>query len=395
MADGAYIDRDGMHLPDYATTLTALQSKVKAIFGEDLYLEPDSQEGQLVAVFALAQQDTYSLAASVYNAFSPHTAQGAGLSRMVVINGIRRQAASYSTVSVICVGTAGCDIIGGIVEDSAGQKWNLPASVTIPVSGELHVTATAQDIGDVRAAAGVVNKIATPCRGWQSVSNPQAATPGAAVETDAALRSRQAVSTALPSQTVFEGTLGAVGNVAGVTRWRGYENDTNKADANGLPPHSICLVVEGGDSATIAEAIALKKTPGCYTLGDVEVMTRDSKGLPNAIRFYRPKVVRVRLRVTLTPLAGYLSTTGAAIKANLSEYINAMAIGDDVLASRLLTPINAADASGSRTFDVLSIAYTTGDLDDASATWTEGNIPIAFNAAATCKLADISLPGVE
>ena len=395
MADGAYIDRDGMHLPDYATTLTALQAKVKAIFGADLYLEPDSQEGQLVAVFALAQQDVYNLAASVYNAYSPQTAQGVGLSRMVVINGIRRQAASYSTVIVVCVGTAGTIINEGVVEDTAGQKWDLPATVTIPTSGEISVTATAQDIGDVRAAVGEVTKIATPCRGWQSVSNPQAATPGAAVETDATLRARQAVSTALPSLTVFEGTLGAIGNLDGVSRWRGYENDTNAADANGLPPHSICLVVEGGDSDAIAEAVALKKTPGCYTLGDVEVMTRDAKGLPNVIRFYRPTAVRVRLRVTLSPLSGYLSTTGTAIKANLAAYINALAIGDDVLASRLLTPINAADASGARTFDVVSIEYCTGDAPDDAVAWQAGNIAIAFNAAATCVVDDISLPGVE
>lgn len=395
MADGAYIDRDGIHLPDYATTLEALQTQVRGIFGEDIYLDADSQEGQLVAIFALAQQDVYNLAASVYNAYSPQTAQGAGLSRMVAINGIRRQAASYSTVSVTCVGTAGTIISNGAVEDSAGQKWDLPATVTIPTTGEITVTATAQDIGNVRAAVGEVTKIATPCRGWQSVSNPQAATPGAAVETDATLRARQAVSTALPSLTVFEGTLGAIGNLDGVSRWRGYENDTNAADANGLPPHSICLVVEGGDSDAIADAIALKKTPGCYTVGDVEVMTRDAKGLPNVIRFYRPTAVRVRLRVTLSPLSGYLSTTGTAIKANLAAYINALAIGDDVLASRLLTPINAADASGARTFDVLGIEYCTGDASGDVATWLTGNIAIAFNATATCVVDDISLPGVE
>lgn len=395
MADGAYIDRDGIHLPDYATTLEALQTQVRGIFGEDLYLEADSQDGQLVAIFALAQQDVYNLAASVYNAYSPQTAQGAGLSRMVVINGIRRQAASYSTVLVTCVGTAGASINAGIVEDTAGQKWDLPATVTIPSTGEITVTATAQDMGDVRAAAGEVNKIATPSRGWQSVSNPQAATPGAAVETDATLRGRQAVSTALPSQTVFEGTLGAVGNLDGVSRWRGYENDTNAADANGLPPHSICLVVEGGDSDAIAEAIALKKTPGCYTMGDVEVMTRDSKGLPNVIRFYRPTAVRVRLRVTLSPLSGYLSTTGTAIKTNLATYINALPLGDDVLASRLLTPINAADATGARTFDVVSIEHCTGDAPEDEAVWTVGNITIAYNGAATCVVDDISLPGVE
>ena len=393
--NGAYVDRDGFHLPDYATTLSALQARVREIFGEDLYLEPDSQEGQLVAIFALAQQDAYHLAAAVYNAFSPQTAQGAGLSRMVVVNGIRRQASGYSTVSVVCVGAAGTVIRNGLVEDKAGQKWRLPPFVTIPETGDVQVTATAEDIGSIRAAVGEVDRIATPCRGWQSVSNPQAAVPGAAVETDAALRARQSVSTALPSRTVFEGTLGAVGNVDGVIRWRGYENDSGQTDARGLPPHSICIVAEGGDTAAIAEAIALKKTPGCYTFGDVEVLTRDTKGLPNAIRFYRPRVVRIRVRLTLTPLPGYLSTTGQTIKKNLADHINGLRIGDDVLASRLLSPINAADIPGRRTFDVARLELCSGDAPDASASWSQGNVAIPFNGAAGCVVSDIALPGVE
>ena len=113
-------------------------------------------------------------------------------------------------------------------------------------SGEVTVTARAEDIGEIRAAAGDIRNIVTPTRGWQSVNNPTAAIPGAPVETDAELRRRQAVSTALPSLTVFDGTVGAVAQVAGVLRFRGYENDTSVTDDNGLPPHSISLVVEGG-----------------------------------------------------------------------------------------------------------------------------------------------------
>ena len=390
MADGAYVDRDGFHLQDYAVTLEGLRAAIRGIFGDDLYLEADSQEGQLVSIFALALQDTYNLAAAVYNAFSPQTAQGAGLSRMVVINGIRRQAAGYSTVDLRLVGAAGTVIRNGAAQDVAGQKWLLPEVVAIPAEGEITVTATAREIGDIRAAAAEINKIATPCRGWQSVENPLAATPGAAVETDAALRARQRVSTALPSRTVFEGTLGAVANVTGVTRWRGYENDTNEHDANGIPPHSICVVAEGGDNAAVAEAIALKKTPGCGTFGDVEVMTRDSKGLPNPIRFFRPRLVRVHVRVGIRPLAGWLATTGAAIKANLAAHINGLRIGDDILVSKLLTPINAADAGGERTFDVTAVELAVDGGDFAQA-----NVPIAFNAAASCEIGDIALPGGE
>ncbi|WP_165078059.1 MULTISPECIES: baseplate J/gp47 family protein [unclassified Desulfovibrio] len=393
MPESAYIDRDGYHLPEYPATLEKMQQSLRDIFGADLYLEPDSQEGQLAAIVALAQQDTYALACAVYNAFSPQTAQGAGLSRMVIINGIRRQAAGVSTAPVRLTGVAGTIIKAGQLEDDAGRKWDLPAEVIIPVAGEITVTATAQEAGDIHAAAGEIKIIATPCRGWQSAVNTVAATPGRAVETDAALRERQAVSTALPSRTVFEGTLGAVAAVPGVTRWRGYENDTNVEDANNLPPHSICLVVEGGDARAIADAIAVKKTPGCYTYGNVEVLTRDEMGVPNPIRFFYAAPVRVRLRVTLKPLAGFLSSTAQAIRENLAAYVNALPIGEDVLVSRLLCPINEADVPGRRSFDVLAVELCTGDAPDDAAEWQQANLPITFNAAASCAVEDVLLPG--
>ncbi|MGC8170052.1 baseplate J/gp47 family protein, partial [Salmonella enterica] len=73
--------------------------------------------------------------------------------------------------------------------------WNLPASVTIPPSGLITVTATCAAIGAVSAPAGTITTINTPTRGWQSVTNPADAVPGAEVESDAALRSRQKIST--------------------------------------------------------------------------------------------------------------------------------------------------------------------------------------------------------
>lgn len=382
----AWIDATGLHLPDYPAILDDLKTRVRAIFGDDLYLEPDSQEGQLVAVFALAIHDAYSLAGSVYNAFSPQTAQGAGLSRMVVVNGLRRHTDSHSTVELLLIGQAGTLIRNGVATDTASRRWLLPAEVTIPLSGEILATATAELSGDIRAASGEIAIIATPCRGWQGVTNPAAATPGAPVETDAALRERQRVSTALPSRSVFDGTIGAVASVPGVTRWAAYENDTNTIDSHGLPPHSICLVVEGGDAQAIADAIAAQKTPGTGTMGDVELMTLDSYGVPNPIRFYRPVSVRVRAGIVLKALPGYLSTTGERIREAVRDAINALAIGEDVLLSRLFSPANAADLAGSRTFDVLAIKLSAGDADPAAV-----NVPVAFNAVAACALADVTL----
>ncbi len=374
----AYIDENGLHLPTYPEVLAKRTAEFKSIFGADVYLEADSQEGQMLAMLALAEFDLYQLAQSVYNSFSPQTAQGAGLSRMVKINGIARQAESYSSVPVTCVGQAGTVITGGVAKDKAGQQWVLPSKVTIPVSGEIMVTATAKEAGAVQAAVGEVNTIATPTRGWQSVTNPRAATPGAAVESDATLRARQTVSTALPSQTVLDGIVGAVANLDGVTRFKGYENDQDEPDSNGMPGHSIAIVAEGGDTREIAQAIANKKSPGVATLGTSSATVTDKNGMPKVIRFHYSSAVAVASAVIIKPRAGYVSTTGESIRRNLADYLNALAIGEDILLSKLYTPINAAEPTdGKRTFDVVGL--TIARLGDPLAA---ANLVIGFTELA-------------
>lgn len=373
-----YIDKTGIHTATYDDIMTDRKDKYRGIFGADVYLEPDSQEGQLVAMEALAINDCCELAVSVYNAFSPQTAQGTGLSRMVLINGIARLSGSYSTVDLTLVGQAGTVIANGVAQDVAEQFWDLPASVVIPTSGEITVTATAREQGAIQAGAGEVSTIYTPTLGWQSVTNALAATPGVEQEKDPALKARQQVSTALPSKTVLDGIVGGLANLGGVTRYKGYENDSKVVDSNGQAPNSIAMVVEGGDAAAIAEVIANKKAPGVATEGAVAVTVEDSQGMPKVIRFYRPTYVPVQVQITISPLVGYVSTTAATIVSNLVAYLNSLAIGEDVLRSKLYTPINAAEpSSAGRTFDVDSLLLSRDGEEVAAASVAIGYVELA------------------
>lgn len=385
-SDLAYIDAAGPHRPDYPTALGYLQDAYRAIYGADVYLEADSQDGQFLALLALMGSDLLQYATAVYNNMSPSTAVGTGLSRMVKINGIRRQEPTYSTVDLTIVGQAGAQIANGQAEDTLGQKWNLPALVTVPIGGEIVVTATAADIGAVNAAAASVNKIATPTLGWQTVTNVLAATPGAAVETDAALRLRQRVSTALPSLSVFDGTIGAVANVTGVLRFRGYENDSNTTDADGIPAHSISIVAEGGDSQAIADAIAQHKTPGTGTYGTTAITTYDAQGVPNVIRFYRPTVVPMKATVSIKALQGYTTGYADQIKAAVAAAINALAIGEDVLITKLYVPANLAGTDAGSTFNIVGLQIAK--LPDALGT---SDVVMAFNEAASALPANITV----
>lgn len=386
IGDLFYVDATGLKYPDYPTVLEALKNEFRRIYGPDVYLEPDSQDGQWVAVLALSMYETMLTAAAVYNSFSPHTATGDALSRNVKINGIARRTASYSQADVVIVGQAGTVITNGMVEDVQGRKWQLPPTVTIPLSGAITVTARAVDLGAITAGANTINKIATPTLGWQSVTNPAAAVPGDPVESDAELRRRQALSTMIPSLSVLEGLIGAVASLPGVQRYRGYENDTGETDADGLPPHSIALVVQGGDAEAIARTIAIKKTAGTGTYGTTAVDIIDAYGITNTIRFFRPTMVTIEVEVSILARPGYLSTTADKIKQAVADYINGLTIGDDIYISKLYVPANLGNSAEGGTFDVVQVRVRR-----AGGSYGTSNITLAFNELAQCDPANVTV----
>lgn len=384
----ATVTAEGISAPDYQTILDTLTSYFQQIYGSDAYLEPDSKDGQMVALVALAIHDANNTAISVYNCFSPATGYGAALTSNVKINGIARRGATNSTVDLVLTGTAGTSITNGTVKDTNNVIWRLPASVTIGVGGTVTVTATCSNSGAVAALAGTITTINTPTRGWASVTNPAAATIGAPAETDAELRIRQGQSVALPSLTPFEGVDGAIANVAGVTRHKLYENDTGAIDSNGLPPHSISAIVDGGDVTEIAQTIRGNKGQGTATYGTTSVTVPDTYGNPHVISFSRSTDVPIFVAITLKVFTGYTSQIGEQIKQAVADYINGLTIGDDVLLSRIYSPANLGVVSGgnARYYDITDLL-----IGKSSDSVSASNIDIAYDASASCSTANITI----
>lgn len=379
VSDLAFINSSGYFFADYPTFLAWITSQYQGIYGADVYIDPDSQDGQFLAIVAQSLYDTAALGASVYNSFSPTTAQGVGLSRNVKINGLTRQAATNSTVDLVIVGAGGTTIVNGVAQDVLSQQWNLPASVTIPGGGTISVTATAAVAGAVSAAINTVTTIFTPTLGWQSVNNPAVATLGLAAETDAELRIRQTQSTANPSLTVLEGQEGAVANVTGVTAVRGYENDTGITDGDGIPAHSVSLVIAGGVTADVAETIALHKTPGTGTYGTTSQLVFDAHGMPLTINFYRPTVATIAVNITIASTPAYSSNYTALIKAALAAQINAFGIGNNVIITQLYAPAYLNGSAAGMTYTVSSL-----QINKNGGSFGSTNISIAFNEQPFC-----------
>lgn len=382
------ITDQGPVAPDYQTILEKLTEYFRQIYGDDAYLDPDSKDGQMVAIYALAIHDANNTAIDVYNSFSPATGRGRALASNVKINGITRKLATSSTADVVVTGENGTLIAAGSVRDANGVVWDLPVNVNIPASGSVTVTATCSTPGPVAAIANSITRIANPTRGWLSVTNPLAATVGVAGETDAQLRQRQSRSTALPSQTTIDGMDGSLLDVTGVSRVRIYENDLDAPDSNGLPGHSICCIVDGGAATEIATVISKKKDQGTSTFGTTTVNITGKYGEPKAIKFSRPVVVEAFIEIVIATYPGYTSQVAEEMKAEISKYINSLRIGDDVLLSRIYSPANLGVMSGgdSKYYDINSLK-----IGKSAATVAASNIDILFNEAAHSNIANIKI----
>jgi uncharacterized phage protein gp47/JayE len=383
----ATIGPAGISAPTFADILAYLKTTYQGIFGADVYLGNDSQDGQWIAALAQAFADCNAATVAAYNAFSPATAQGAGLSSVVKINGLRRLVATASTCTVSVGGVAGTVIANGQAVDVNGNVWALPATVTIPGGGTIDVLATAVVLGAINAAPSTITGIQTPSFGWQTVTNSGAATAGQPVESDAALRVRQAQSVELPSQTIFDGIWSLIETVPNVTRVRGYENNTSSPDVNGVPAYSLAFIVEGGAALAIETAIASKIPPGIPTYGSTSGTITDSFGSTRVIDFSVATPAVIHLAITVKQLAGYSAVVGVAIQNAIQAYIDGLPIGVNVSYTAMFLAAYQALQQYPGTYGInsLTLAKNSGGAAAADVTinWNEAPTNIIANTVLT------------
>lgn len=389
------IDATGIHKPSFATALAYFAAGYQGIYGNDIQIAADDQDGEFLGLLAQGVDDTNSVAVATYNAYSPATAQGTGLSINVKINGLKRDVPTNSAVPVQIGGQAFLTVQNGLMNDGAGNQWALPASVTIPSTGAITVTASCLTQGAIQLAVGQSLTPINPTLGWLTAVTVADATPGAPAEVDAQLRLRQARSTALPSNTMLDGIEAAVLAVTGVVASlsRVYENDTPAPGivdsfGNALPGNSIAVVVDGGDAMAVAQAIYGSKF-ACGTFGTTSETIVDSIGVGHIINFYFLSQPLVKWVVTIHPKSNYSTSTGALIQASMAAATNANGTGnniqylDFVSAARLIPTIQtisaalAAAAAAGDDATVASLAQQIATLNQLSTTYEVKGLQVA------------------
>ena len=331
-------------------------------------LSPSLASGVVVAVTTVANNTLYTITYSrLTSSTTVSFTSGPSATAASILSGLKAEIdANHPTLVATVVGSTLDVRLDDIFQTATFSRSANLGFTKITKLGDL----VAQEYGPIEQAPNTITSISTPVLGWDSVTNPVSAVAGRYVETDEELRERFRVSKFERASNILEALYSALINLDTVEQVVIYENDTDVTDANGIPAHSFMPIVLGGISTNIAQSIWENKPIGIRSYGNTSVTIYDSQGFSHDIGFERPNPVSIYIDLDITTNSEFPQDGEQAIKDAIAAYMGAQfGIGEDVVYSRLYTPINSVAGHQVNSLTIGTSPSPVGTV----------NIPIAFN----------------
>jgi uncharacterized phage protein gp47/JayE len=325
----------------YSIIVSELEESFKSVFGASIDVDAQSVFGQMIGILAEREADVWDAAQDVYSAFDPDAATGSALDALAALTGTLREAATHSTVTVTCTGTAGTTIPAGTEFSVAvtGVKFETLADATMDGTFvTVDIDCQSVDTGPLVAATGTLTTIETPVDGLTSVTNAADADLGSDEETDAALRLRREEELRQGANAALEAIREAVLDVDGIAECVVFENTTMVTDSDGIPAKAVNVVVDEGtaDEDDIAEAIFGSVAAGIETYGtDKSVSVTDTQGISHTIEWDEADEIACYVTATITYDADEWPTDGEdQAEAAILAYEDTLKMGLDLVGRR-------------------------------------------------------------
>lgn len=354
------------------TILAELSDGARERIDPAIRTDAESVMGQILGLLSEPLAELWEVAEEVYRSNDPDAAEGDALDSISAISGTIRDPATRSAAWCDVDVDAGTYPAGTLRAHPVGHPESVftsVADVVAAVDGTVSgVEFRSAQFGPVAAPAGTLNVIADPVTGWNSVTNPLDADLGRTREADSDLRIKREQELAVAGSATYEAILADVSALEKVTDVRLFVNDTDGTDDNGLPPHSIEVLVddladpEADD--TIAQAIFLTKAAGIRTVGSVTgTATSPTTGASFGIQFSRAVSVEVEAELVITLDAGAnQAVVVASVEVAVANQVDATPIGGTVFLSDLV--VAAESVSGVESVDLDTVAV--GDTDSGA-----------------------------
>lgn len=357
----------GYNRKTYDDLIEEAQNRAKNLFDPNIQLSENSFFGLLLQCYIFFQDALWQELENTYNSAYIDTAVGVQLDGLVKYANIQRKQSTKATGVVTFTGVDSTVIPVGTLVASGDIQFTTTVESVIS-GGTVDINIEAEELGgDGNVNATTITTLINPISGVTSITNASATTGGQDEETDEELKDRYYLSLS----TGGKGTLDAIrADILVVSGVRAVIINENTEDiiVGGLPPHSFECIVDGGDDTNVAQAILDSKPAGIDTHGDITETVQDDSGTDRDIKFSRPTTIDIWVNITVTTDSGYPVGGDSEIESNIVDFINNLAIGDDVIINQLIPEIYKTDGV---------VDITTLELSDDGVTFNPTNITIA------------------
>ena len=131
--------------------------------------------------------------------------------------------------------------------------------------------------------------------------------------------------------------------VSGVVDVVVYENSTDTIDSEGLPPHSVMVVVDCPTpiEQAVAEKIWQVKAAGIITHGSESKTVQDSQGYLHTVNYSKiaTTYAHVSVMVTVSNEKAFPSNGIAQIQAAVLKFGQSLEMGDDLIFQSFYRPV--------------------------------------------------------
>lgn len=363
----ATITDEGIESTSLATYKSNLETTFQNSLGNDLDLDAQTPQGQMIGILSVGFSQIDDSIVQLFQLLNIYNCAGQQIDGYGALFNVSREAATYSTVIATVTGVASTEIpAGSQAETTNGDLFEASANITIESGGTGSGEFQAVESGPIEIEANSLTQIITNVIGWETVNNADAGTEGENEEDDLVYLNRYFGEIYKNANGTVESVRAAVLAVDGVIACNVAENNTSEnvtKQSVELLPHSIAVIVNGGDSQDIGDAIYDKKSDGCDTEGAdtglqtaVTVSTNDGN-YTITIYYYPVEFVSVTISIVIEQYDAVADTI-TQIKDAIIAYFDGtfssdddgIGIGDILYQSRLYTPINSVNG-----FDVVSL----------------------------------------
>lgn len=348
------ITADGIVTATQNELVSQFTAAFETIYGPDIDLDQDTPDGQIMMNFIQAVLDLEDLIAQVFTTFDPDQAFGTILDQRVAINGIQRQAGTHTLTNITISTNQSVNIYGldqddqpyFTVADNAGNQYQLETTQLgfNPGAGGTALAFQAAQPGALLPTPNTITVPVTIVLGVTTINNPTSyTTAGINEESDAALKVRRQQSVSLASQGYLAGLLAALLNLPGMTGAFIYENNTGTTNGDGVPGHSIWVIVNGTATvASIANAIYTKRNAGCGMFGSVNYVITQVDGSLFTVLWDNVVTQNLFMKFNVTSINGTGIPAIAAIRAGLAT-IFSPGVFQEVNVNELATLVQQID----------------------------------------------------